>query len=72
MDFDAENEEKVHSIRKTLMSVVKETRIISMGEKNQPDPGIVPWFPRKIADLDSFVDKVLAYGAVNKQQFNKI
>lgn len=35
-----------------------------MHELTLGDPRfLVPWFPRKIADLDKFADRVLSYGA---------
>ena len=41
----------------------KELRIVSSGESDS-GVGSVPWFPRKIADLDTFAEKVLSYGSV--------
>ncbi|KAJ2995352.1 hypothetical protein HDV02_000854 [Globomyces sp. JEL0801] len=39
----------------------KEVKTVSSGT-NDAGVGSVPWFPRKLSDLDTFADKVLSYG----------
>ena len=47
---------------KEIVSKCKEVKVVSAGD-NDSGSGEVPWFPRKIADLDTFASKVLSYGA---------
>jgi phenylalanine-4-hydroxylase len=43
-----------------MAPLVREVRVISSGEHDSDhDANSVPWFPRKISDLDSFAEKVL-------------
>jgi phenylalanine-4-hydroxylase len=52
----------VKTALKEIVSKCKQVKVVSAGE-NDSGSGEVPWFPRKIADLDTFASKVLSYGA---------
>jgi len=61
LDFEArpENEEDVEKMLQELTDTGVEVRKLSGESSNVSE---VPWFPRKIADLDSFANKVLECG----------
>ncbi|KAJ3333185.1 hypothetical protein HDU76_010789 [Blyttiomyces sp. JEL0837] len=64
IDFDATSPAHVSEIVERIKALVKEVRVIT-GSSDKVDNVYsgVPWFPRKIADLDTFADKVLSFGA---------
>ncbi|KCV71716.1 phenylalanine-4-hydroxylase [Fonticula alba] len=55
VDFDAANPGITAAAVKSIEPLVNQVRVVA-----ERDP--VPWFPRKIADLDSFAAKTLSYG----------
>ncbi|KAL3898775.1 MAG: hypothetical protein SGCHY_002509 [Lobulomycetales sp.] len=64
IDFVADDAARVSDCIAAVSPIVREVRVISSGEHDPQDINTaVPWFPRKISDLDSFSDKVLGYGS---------
>jgi phenylalanine-4-hydroxylase len=65
VDFEAKNKDTVTSVVSSINPIVKSVTVIRMEESDVNSSGFtsVPWFPRHIADLDSFSDKVLSYGS---------
>jgi len=61
IDFDA-NETTTEALIKTIEPVVKNVRLASSGNATKTTDHAVPWFPRKMADLDEFSSKVLEFG----------
>ncbi|KAJ3261898.1 hypothetical protein HK104_006797, partial [Borealophlyctis nickersoniae] len=62
IDFAARDETQVREVVKDLRGKVKEVKVVGTGASGAAALQFVPWFPRKIADLDSFNDKVLSFG----------
>lgn len=63
VDFDAANSEQVSQVSKTLESLAKQVHVVGTGGVSDHGlPDTIPWFPRKMVDLDTFADKVLEMG----------
>ncbi|KAJ3003728.1 hypothetical protein HKX48_001589 [Thoreauomyces humboldtii] len=56
VDFAARDEAQINEVVDHLASHVKELHIVSQGAQG------MPWFPRKKSDMDTFAEKVMAYG----------
>ncbi|KAI9355393.1 Biopterin-dependent aromatic amino acid hydroxylase-domain-containing protein [Zopfochytrium polystomum] len=66
IDFNARSAAEVECVKSSLMkSPVINAINVTTGDSDAMEPHYhgVPWFPRKIADLDTFADKVMSYGA---------
>lgn len=73
IDFNAESSERVEKIESALSKQVVKVKVVSTGEKDtRSNWSAVPWFPRKIVDLDSFSAKVLSYGQVSSLMVNSL
>ncbi|KAJ3218962.1 hypothetical protein HDU67_003326 [Dinochytrium kinnereticum] len=60
IDFDAENAKQIQEAVDRVRMVAGEVRVVTGDSDNERHN--VPWFPRKIADLDTFAEKVMSYG----------
>ncbi|KAI9141522.1 Biopterin-dependent aromatic amino acid hydroxylase-domain-containing protein [Paraphysoderma sedebokerense] len=67
VDFitDAQNQIDQCVAQLNASSSVKQVKVVSSGVSSdvQVSDKQVPWFPRKLSDLDTFADKVLEYGS---------
>ncbi|KAJ3072220.1 hypothetical protein HDU98_004007 [Podochytrium sp. JEL0797] len=64
IDFEAQSKSQVDNIVDRFRAIVEDVKVITGYESEQPGAAAnVPWFPRKISDLDSFVDHTITYGA---------
>ncbi|KAJ3347348.1 hypothetical protein HDU83_002156 [Entophlyctis luteolus] len=63
VDFDAGSREQAEMVIEKFKSLnlVKDIRFAT--GHNDDSTANVPWFPRKLADLDTFVDHTITYGA---------
>ncbi|KAI8854368.1 aromatic amino acid hydroxylase [Chytridium lagenaria] len=59
IDFDAADPGMISEAVERVRMVASEVRVVS-GDSGEMYG--VPWFPRKIADLDTFAEKVLSFG----------
>ncbi|KAJ3100967.1 hypothetical protein HDU97_001723 [Phlyctochytrium planicorne] len=60
IDFDAADAKQIAEAVDRVRLVSSEVKVVTGDSTNETHN--VPWFPRKIADLDTFADKVLSYG----------
>ncbi|KAI8904339.1 Biopterin-dependent aromatic amino acid hydroxylase-domain-containing protein [Gorgonomyces haynaldii] len=64
IDFTVTNDKMIQDATSAVKDHCKEVKIVSTGSSDAESPGSsVPWFPRKIGDLDLLCDRVLSYGA---------
>ncbi|KAI8582296.1 hypothetical protein K450DRAFT_228287 [Umbelopsis ramanniana AG] len=61
IEFQAENQSQVVQVVEGLKKHTTQVRVIGSGTAVQGETS-VPWFPRKMSDLDSFAEKVLEMG----------
>ncbi|KAM3586923.1 hypothetical protein VKS41_001972 [Umbelopsis sp. WA50703] len=61
IEFQAENQSQVVEVVESLKKHSTQVRVIGSGTAGQGETS-VPWFPRKMSDLDSFAEKVLEMG----------
>eukprot|EP00842_Homolaphlyctis_polyrhiza_P006878 jgi/Hompol1/77/HPOL_005213-RA len=63
VDFVARDDEHVKIATDGVARLAKSVKVIGAGISDNDSPaGAVPWFPRKLADLDAFSERVLSYG----------
>ncbi|KAL5032036.1 hypothetical protein BDV3_000632 [Batrachochytrium dendrobatidis] len=63
VDFMAEDDSHIAAAVNSISQLAKSVKVVSSGRSGVDSlDGAVPWFPRKIADLDSFAERVLSYG----------
>ncbi|KAJ2784076.1 hypothetical protein GGI15_002367 [Coemansia interrupta] len=64
VEIDAHTREVVIGVIDEIkrVKVVRDVRVISSLEEEAPVANAVPWFPRKVSDLDTFSEKVLEMG----------
>ncbi|KAJ2372767.1 hypothetical protein IW150_003956 [Coemansia sp. RSA 2607] len=64
VEIDARTKEVVIGVIEEVkrVKVVRDVRVISSLEEEAPVANAVPWFPRKVSDLDTFSEKVLEMG----------
>ncbi|KRZ59144.1 putative phenylalanine-4-hydroxylase 1 [Trichinella nativa] len=55
-------DKQVKSVFKTLQDIAENVTIQTFGPIHECND-VVPWFPKKIKDLDLFADRVLTYGS---------
>ncbi|KAJ3293018.1 hypothetical protein HDU79_000796 [Rhizoclosmatium sp. JEL0117] len=64
IDFEAQNKAQVDNVVDRFRTFVEDVKVITGYESENPgEAANVPWFPRKIADLDTYVDHTITYGA---------
>ncbi|KAJ3399449.1 hypothetical protein HDU80_007883 [Chytriomyces hyalinus] len=62
IDFDAQSKDQVKEVVSGFKAFVHDVNVVT-GDETKDINKSVPWFPRKISDLDTFVDNVTTYGA---------
>ncbi|KAJ3296582.1 hypothetical protein HDU79_006204 [Rhizoclosmatium sp. JEL0117] len=65
IDFEAKSKPQVDQVTEKFRSFVEDVKVITGYDstENGSLTASVPWFPRKIADIDTFVDHTITYGA---------
>ncbi|KAL1920443.1 uncharacterized protein VTP21DRAFT_820 [Calcarisporiella thermophila] len=62
IDFQAKSMQQVSEVVEALKKTVKQVGVVSSGGGESTLFNSVPWFPRKLSDLDTFAEKVLEMG----------
>ena len=63
VEFEASNK-MVEDVVKAINESGSQVQVLTTAE-NRAIKSSIPWFPRKIQDLDAFATRVMSYGAVS-------